>query len=185
MKKHVYAATYNVKKNGSVYGRKVYVEAATGRAAKARFKEITGGQCFYDREHAVNADGIIITNQHALITDCYEEVPAMIDPVKITHVTDTGYFMSGDYYSHDDESLYEILLKTKEALMAYELVYHHVFDEVCNMHDMVLLKISQGNCTDANIAVVEGAEKIRADLFETIHHLQNILKQAEAAAMYR
>lgn len=80
MKNHVYAVTYNVKKNGSVYGRKVYVEAATGRAAKARFKEITGGQCFYDREHhafnvhAVNADDIIITNQYALITDCYEEV---------------------------------------------------------------------------------------------------------------
>lgn len=109
----------------------------------------------------------------------------MIDPVKISHVTEKGYLMNGAYYRHDDETLYEILLKTKEALRAYELVYHHVFDEVCNMHDMVLLKISQGNCTDANIAAVEGAEKIRADLFETIHHLQKILKQAEAAAMYR
>lgn len=73
MKKHTYRIDYDVKKNGSQYGRRLYVKADTAKEAKEVFKNTTNGKCFYNPDcHAFHvevhqADNEIIAKQYDII----------------------------------------------------------------------------------------------------------------------
>lgn len=79
MKKHTYGITYNVKKNGSVWCRKVYIDADTSKEAKDRFKSMTGGQCYYEPQHHA-------FNVHAYVADKEPALAANYKDNKYAHI---------------------------------------------------------------------------------------------------
>lgn len=79
MKKHTYGITYNVKKNGSVWGMKVYIDADNSKEAKDIFKNLAGGQCVYDRSHHA-------FNVHAYVADKEPQLMRNVTENRYLHI---------------------------------------------------------------------------------------------------